>query len=48
LGSADGDFAYRQAIRAETRALLKYSRVLRITSDLMLRGVIPDEPEWKV
>jgi len=46
LVSSDGDFAYRQAIRSETAALLNYSRVLRITSDLVVRGVTPPESDW--
>lgn len=43
---ADGNYAYRQALRAENAALSEYHRILRIFSDLTLRGIIPDEGEW--
>ncbi len=39
---ADGDFAYREALRAETHALIAYSRVLRILTDLVAHGKIPN------
>jgi hypothetical protein len=41
--SPDGDFAYRQALRAETAALVEYFRILRLTSDLILNAKLPDE-----
>ena len=37
------DYAYRQAIRAETHALIERARVLRIYTDLMAHGTIPEE-----
>lgn len=40
----EGD-AYRAAIELETAALIEYSRVLRIYTDLVLHGKIPDEDE---
>lgn len=36
-------FAYTMALRSETSALVEYRRVLRVYTDLMLRGIIPDE-----
>ena len=37
------DYVYRQAIRAETDALIERARVLRIYTDLMAHGTIPEE-----
>jgi len=41
--SPDGEFAYRKALRADTDALVEYSRILRLTTDLLLKGKVPDE-----
>ena len=46
IPAADGNFAYRQALQAENVALSEYQRILRIFSDLTLRGIIPDETPW--
>ena len=43
---ADGDFAFQKAIDAENAALREFDRVLRIFTDLVVRGIIPDESEW--
>jgi len=40
--SPDGTFAYRQALQSERLALAEYQRVLRIFSDLVVRGKIPE------
>ena len=43
---ADGDFAYRNAIRAEREALAEYRKMLKIFTDLTLHGRFPaDNPE---
>lgn len=39
---SDGGSAYRSAIRSETAALVEYSRVLRIYTDLAVHGKEPD------
>ena len=47
LDSPDGTYAharYTRAVLAETTALVEYSRVLRIYTDLMVHGKMPDEP----
>ena len=41
--NADGNYAYRQAVKDETIALLEYARVMRIYENLTVRGVLPDE-----
>jgi hypothetical protein len=41
LPSPDGQFAYRKAIQAETRALAEYKRILLIFNDLILEGKVP-------
>ena len=46
IPGADGHFAFRQALRAESAAFSEYNLVLRIFSDLALRGIVPDEAEW--
>ena len=43
IPASDGNFAYRQALRVENLALAEYQRVLRIFSDLTVRGIFPDE-----
>ena len=43
---ADGQFAFRQALRAENAALAEYNRVLRIYTDLTMNGTVPDEDAW--
>lgn len=42
LGS-DAWPAFREALRQETHALREYQRVLRIFTDLVVRGVVPPE-----
>ena len=44
----DGGYAYRAALRHETAALIKYSRVLRIYTDLVLNGRVPDDEDQAV
>jgi hypothetical protein len=41
----DGNFAYRQALQAETAALAEYRRTLTIFTDLLLHGKTPDQEE---
>lgn len=46
LDGPDGTYAharYTRAVLAETTALVEYSRVLRIYTDLMVHGKVPDE-----
>ena len=43
VASADGHFAFQRAIRAEYIALSEYNRVLRVYTDLLVAGKIPDE-----
>ena len=45
LSSADGHFAYRQAVKEEMVALQEYARVQRIYQDLTVYGIIPDDDE---
>ncbi len=39
----DGGFAFRQALRAETVARHEYVRILRIFTELILEGKIPEQ-----
>jgi len=39
----DGRYAYRHALAQETAALIEYSRVLRLYTDLVLHDKIPDD-----
>jgi len=41
----DGSYAYARAMMDETHALVEYSRVLRIYTDLVVHGNLPDEPQ---
>ena len=43
IDGPDGGYAYRQAICKETAALIEYSRVLRIYTDLAVHGKVPEE-----
>ena len=48
LSSPGGTYAharYTRAMMDETAALVEYSRVLRIYTDLMVHGKLPDENE---
>jgi hypothetical protein len=45
LPSPDQGFAYQQALHAENFALAEYRRVLRIYTDLTIRGKLPDKCE---
>lgn len=47
LPSADGAFAYRQAIRSEINALSEFRRVLKIFTELTVDGKIPDENDYR-
>lgn len=38
---SDGNYAYQQALRAETRALDRYREVLAILHDLLAHGKMP-------
>lgn len=42
---ADGAYAYARAIQGETTALIEYSRTLRIYTDLVVHGKVPDNEE---
>ena len=41
----DGAYAYASALHRETAALIEYSRVLRIYTDLMVHGRRPDDSD---
>lgn len=43
LYGPDGDNAYQAAMAGETAALIEYSRVLRIYTDLVVHGKLPNE-----
>jgi len=45
IPAADGDFALQRAVRAENDALREYNRLLRIFTDMVVDGIIPDEPD---
>ena len=45
--SPDGQQAYWMALHAERVALAEYDRVLRIFTDLVMEGKIPDEDGWR-
>ena len=45
LPSTDGRYLQR-ALHAQTLALKEYQRVLRIYTDLVVHGKIPDEAHW--
>jgi len=45
--SPDGQFAYQKALRAERHAQEEYTRVLRLYTQLVLDGKIPDAHEWR-
>ena len=40
----DGSYAHARAMVDETAVLIEYSRVLRIYTDLMVHGKLPDDP----
>ncbi len=42
---ADTGNAYKSALEQETAALIEYSRVLRIYTDLVVHGKLPDDSE---
>ena len=46
IPSPDGEFHRLQAVRAENVALRNYLRVLRVFTDLVTSGKIPDEAKW--
>ena len=39
----DGGYAYRKALELETAALVRYSKTLRLYTDLVLYGKVPSE-----
>ena len=41
--SPDGQYALQHALRAENLALAEYRRVLRIYTDLVMEGKLPEE-----
>lgn len=43
IPSPDGQYAYRQALQAESAALAEYGRVLQIYIDLVYRNKIPTQ-----
>jgi hypothetical protein len=45
--SADGADAFRRALQAERRALVKYRRALRTFTDLVVEGRFPKSVEGK-
>ena len=42
MASPEGSFAYRQTLQSGRLALAEYQRVLRIFTDLVVRGKIPE------
>jgi len=46
LDNADGHYAYQKAMRSENSALREYACILRIYTDLIVHGVVPDEARW--
>ena len=42
IHGADGAFAYKHALDAEVSAMANYRRVLRIFTDLVMHGKIPE------
>jgi len=46
-GCPDGQYAYQKAVRGESAALAWYKHVLQLYADLVLRGTVPDEGEWR-
>ena len=45
IPAADGDDAYRRALQADREALTELARVLRIFTELLVHGEIPDEAD---
>lgn len=43
----DGHFAFQRAIKAERFALPEYIRILRLFSDLVMNGIVPDEDAFR-
>lgn len=43
----DGRAAYENALRAQKAALADFKRVLRLFTDFVIDGKIPDEEEWQ-
>ena len=41
--SPDGGFAFRQALRTETEALIEYKRAVTMFNNLILYDMVPDE-----
>ena len=48
LPAPDGEFAYRRALREESRLRGQYLRILRLVHDLVVDGKVPQvDPEQK-
>ncbi len=45
--SSESRYAYQRAVRLENAALAEYNRVLRIYTELIDRGTVPDEDDWQ-
>lgn len=45
--NADGHFAHQRALTAENLALEEYDRILRIYTNLIVNGILPDPNEWR-
>lgn len=45
IPSADGDFAYKKALRAENAALAEYHRILVILTELSVNGKLPTDAD---
>jgi len=43
MPSPDGDLSLRQALQNQNKARAEYARVLRIFTDLLLNGIVPEE-----
>lgn len=46
IPSEGGSYRYRLALRQERMALAEYRHVLRVYTDLVLRGTVPNESDW--
>ena len=45
--NTEGDVALQRVLRAESAALAHYVRVLRVFTDLVIDGIVPDEDAWQ-
>jgi hypothetical protein len=44
MPSPDGDLSLRQALKEQNLARAEYARTLRTFTDLLLNGIVPEEP----